>query len=270
MVGKIGRLEYAADGRTWTSASEERFVFTLKAGQNQSPFAGRGKMLDRTENGTEGRARVRWTIGRLELNAGGETSLRRLDMLPTVPGDRGSYNYFLDVAANRQGADSLALPDSVQRSHTRDKGWDVAYGATFHLPGGKGLLGAEYHFAKHTLEEMIFESSVPIGLNDPVGFLGQGPDRRTSDVRAGLEYACSPAFVGRLGYIRRSDDRDELTERNEFKSNSLTAGFGLRPLGASWGIDLGWLVEWIAPDFADATDPKESRQQVAAQIRWVF
>ena len=204
------------------------------------------------------------------MNAGATSWHQTLDIQPTLPGDIGSYNYFLDVAANRLGADSLALPDSVQRSHTIDKGWNLGYGATWRLPGGRGLVGGEYHFAKHSFEEQIFQNPKGGGGNDPIAFLGLGPDRRISDVRAGLEYACTKALSGRLGYIRRSDDRDELTQRNEFKSNTLTTGFGLRPLGSTWAMDLGWAIEWLAPDFPDATAAKESRQQVAVQVRWVF
>ena len=91
-----------------------------------------------------------------------------------------------------------------------------------------------------------------------------GEPRRTAD--GNTEYACTKALSGRLGYIRRSDDRDELTQRNEFKSNTLTTGFGLRPLGSTWAMDLGWAIEWLAPDFPDATAAKESRQQVAVQV----
>ena len=269
MIGRFGRaLEYGLDGRTWTSSSEERYVFTLKAGQNQDPFTGRGKMLDRDEDGKEGRARLRWTLGRLELDAGASNWRRTLDVLPTAPGEPGAYNYFLDIAANRLGADSLAMPDSIQRSHSKDKGWDLAYGATWRLPRGKGLVGLEYHLAEQTAEDLVYAGPTP--FTDTLSFAGRGPDRRTWDVRGGLEYACSPAFMGRLGYIRRSDDRDQLTGRNEFLSNSMTAGFGIKPLGATWSLDLGWAIEWISPDFADPTEPKESRQQLAAQIRWVF
>ncbi len=269
LEGQVGKdFKYALDGKTWSSSAEERFVFTLKAGQNQDPFAGRGKMLDRTEHGGEGHARARWTLGKLELDAGANSWHRKLDIQPTVPGDPGSYNYFLDVAANRLGADSLALPDSIQRSHSDDKGWDVSYGATLKL--GRSLVGAEYHFARTTLEQQIFQNPVATGGADPVAFLGQGPDRRISDVRAGLEYVCTKALIGRAGYIRRSDDHDELSQRNEFKSNTFTTGFGLHPEGATWLMDLGWAIEWIAPDYDDATDPKESRQQLAIQIHWAF
>lgn len=272
-LGLSGRfakgIEYALDGRTWTAENEERFVFTLKAGQNQAPFTGRGKVLDRSEDGNEGRGRVRWTMGNLELNAQGRSWSSEVDILPPPTGAVDSYNYFLNTADNRLGADSLALPDSIVRSHSKDEGLDIGYGATWRL-GSRALIGAEYHFAKQSLEVDVFENQAPTGGSDPVSYVADGPHRRTTDLRGGLEYACTQAFTGRLGYVRRTDDQDELTERNEFTSNTLTTGFGIHPLGSTWTLDFGWAIEWIAPDFDDATDAKESRQQLAAQIRWVF
>lgn len=269
LSGRYQAFEYALDGRTWTAENEERFVFTLKAGQNQNPFTGRGKVLDRSEDGSEGRGRLRWKMGNLELNAGGRSWNRTVDILPPPTGAVDSYNYFLNVAANRLGADSLALPDSIVRSRAKDSGMDIAYGATWRF-GSRGLVGAEYHFAKESLELDIFENPAPVPDNDPLSYEGDGPHRRTSDIRGGLEYACTSALTGRLGFIRRSDDLDELTERNEYKSNTLTTGFGIRPLGSIWSLDFGWSIEWISPDFEDSTDPKESRQQLGAQVRWVF
>src|SRR5262245_4245554 len=267
VTGKYGHaLEYALDGGTWTSAQEKRYVFTLKAGQNQNPFTGRGKMLDRDEDGHEGRAQVRWTWKQLELNAAAGSWKRTLDIQPTPPGEAGSYNLFLNTAANRLGADSLALPDSVQRSHSKDEGWGFAYGATWRLPG-KGLVGREFHFLKQSSAELVYAGWPGVGT---LAYTGDGPDRRISDIRGGIEYPCTAVLTGRLGYIRRSDDHDELTRNNEYQSNTLTSGLTLQPVGSRWNVDLGWAIEWIAPDFDDATNPKESRQQVAAQIRWVF
>jgi hypothetical protein len=191
-----------------------------------------------------------------------------VDITPTLPGDPESFNYLLDVAANREGADSLALPDSVRRSESQDETWHVGYGLTWKTPGGRGLVGVEYHFAKQTAEDRLFQSPVPVPV-DTVSFLGLGPDRRVWDVRGGVEYACTPALKGRLGYIYRYDDRDERSNLNEYTSNTLTAGLGLLP-GTSWSFDLGWSIEWIAPDFTDGTDPRESRQRLAAQMRWEF
>ena len=188
LAGRVAQgIQYALDGRTWTAENEERFVFTLKAGQNQNPFTGRGKVLDRSEDGNEGRGSVRWTIGKLELNAKGRGWSREVDILPPPTGAVDSYNHFLNVADNRLGADSLALPDSVVRSHSRDEGWDIGYGATWRL-GGRGLIGAEYHFAKQSLVVDVFENQAPTGGSNPVSYVADGPHRRTTDLRGGFEY----------------------------------------------------------------------------------
>lgn len=276
-IGQLGDLQYGVDGRTWNSSSEERFVFTLKAGRNQEPFTSRGKVLDREEDGSEVRSRLRWTSGSLQANLTAETGSRNVDITPTIPGDPESYNYFIDVAANRLGADSLALPDSVRRTHAEDRSWHVGYGLTWKIRGGRGLVGLEYHLARQTADNVVYHSvsTVDLVTGDSIqvyepSFTGQGPDRRIWDVRGGIEYACTPVLKGRLGYIYRSDDRDEGSNQDEFTSNTLTAGLGLAPLGASWSFDLGWAVQWIAPDFTEGTDLKENRQQMAAQLRWIF
>ncbi len=254
LIGRIGpSFEWGADGRAWTSASEERWVFTLKAGINQEPFAGRGKMLDRDESGTEGRFRARWKHGRFEANAGAGRWRREIEVIPPDPLDRSSFNYFIYRAATREGADSLALPDSIRHNRSQERVWDAAGGATWNL--SRGLVGVEYHYGEQEFGQTL---------------TGKGPQRRTWDVRSGVEYACTRAFTGRLGYVYRSDDRDLLTQRNEFTSHAVTAGFGLTPAGSMWSVDLGWGIEWLSPDFDDATDSRESRQQMAAQIRWVF
>ena len=46
----------------------------------------------------------------------------------------------------------------------------------------------------------------------------------------------------------------------------VTAGLGLAPPGSVWSVDFGWSIEWLRPDFDDATDPKESRQQLASPV----
>lgn len=269
-VGTLGGLQYAAEGRNWTSSSEERFVFTLKAGQNQEPFTGRGKVLDREEEGSEARGRVRWSLGSLEANAGARTWTREAKVSPPLPGDVTSFNYFLNTASHRDGADSLALPDSIRRTRDEDSGWEFAYGATWRFGGGRSLIGFESHVLKLEATDVVFANPVASGGIDPVAFSSEGPERKAWDFRGGLEYGCTAALKGRLGYIYRYDDRDELTSRNEYTSNTLTAGFGVNPPGAIWTIDLGWAAEWISPDFDDPAETKQSRQQVAAQIRWVF
>jgi len=271
-LGLSGRLthslQYVVDGNTWTSGSEERFVSTLKAGQNQDPFTGRGKVLNRDENGNMAKGQLRWTLGSVEANVSASGLWRTIHITPPPTGDPESYNFFIDTAAMRDGADSLALPDSVLRSRTHDEAWEIAYGAAWKFPGRRGLIGIESHVGRSTSDLEIFDSVTPTQPDPTTSYLG--PDRKVWDVRGGLEYACTPALKGRLGYLYRWDDHDERANRTEFVSNSLTAGVGLSPVGTTWVVDLGYEIDWISPDFSDPTDPKQSRQQLAAQFRWVF
>lgn len=246
-------FEWIYDGKTWTSSDEGRWVFTLKAGINQDPFAGRGKLFDREEEGFEHRFRARLWTGPLELNGAAGFWKDVVEVHPPDPNDLTSFNDFIGLASRRDGADTLALPDSIRFNHSTDKGVSAAAGVTWKLH--KGLFGAEYHVTEHKLDQVI---------------AGAGPDRRVWDVRTGLEYPCTPVFAGRLGYIYRFDDRDLNSNRNEFKSNVLTAGFGIARPGSVWSIDVGWSFEWLKPDFDDPTNPREARQNLAAQFRWTM
>ena len=89
-------------------------------------------------------------------------------------------------------------------------------------------------------------------------------------MRTGLEYPFSDVFAGRFGYIYRFDDRDLTSNRNEFRSHILTTGIGLARPGSVWSVDVGWSIEWLKPDLDDSTDPRESRQVLAAQFRWTL
>jgi len=246
-------IEWGYDGRAWTSSSEARWVFTLKAGINQEPFAGRGKLLDRKENGIEERFRARAWTGPFELDGSAGYWRREIEVRPPDAADLSSFNRFITTISERDGADSLALPDSIRQNRSRERVLSLAYGATWKLR--RGLLGLEYHYSGQKIEQTV---------------AGEGPERRIWDVRSGMEYRCTGKLAGRLGYIYRSDDRDLLSANNEYTSHTLTAGLGLTPARSIWGLDLGWAIEWLRPDFDDATDPRESRQQMAAQVHWVF
>lgn len=246
-------IEWGYDGRTWTSSSEGRWVFTLKAGINQAPFTGRGKLFERSEDGLDQRFRVRAWSGNFELNGSGGYWRREIEVRPPDPLDFSSFNRFITIASQRDGADSLALPDSVRHTRSVERTVNLAYGATWKLK--RGLVGLEYHWAEQKLEQLVG---------------GEGPKRGVWDLRGGMEYRCTDVLAGRLGYIYRSDDRDLLSENNEYTSHTLTSGVGLAPRGSIWGLDLGWAIEWVSPDFVDATDPRESRQQVAARVHWAF
>jgi hypothetical protein len=196
---------------------------------------------------------VRWAGGRLTLGGSFDHGKRTVEVTPPGINDRTSFNYFRNVAANRDGADSLALPDSVVHDKAEESYWSAAGGGTWKLRHGS--FGVEYHYGEQKLEQTL---------------AGEGPQRRIWDVRTGLEYSCTPIFTGRLGYIYRDDDRDLLTQGNEFTSHSVTGGIGLVPRGAIWGFDLGYSVEWLRPTFDNQDDPSESRQQMSAQIHWAF
>ena len=253
-MGHLGdQVEWIYDIQNWSSSSEDRWVFTLKAGLNQEPFAGRGKLLDREENALVGRGRLRWTAGALTLGGSYDHGSRTVEITPPDIGDRTSFNYFRNVAAHRDGADSLALPDSVVHNKAEETFWSAAGGGSWRL--GRGSVGLEYHYA----EQKLVQTEA-----------GEGPQRRIWDVRGGAEFACTAVLAGRLGYIYRDDDRDLLTQDNEYTSHSVTLGVGLMPRGAMWGFDLGYAIEWLRPTFDNQDDPSESRQQLSGQIRWAF
>ena len=247
------RLEWIYDFYTWSGAGEGRWVFTLKAGLNQEPFSGRGKLLDREENGLSGRGRVRFNSGNLMLSGSFDHGTRTIEVTPPDITDETSFNHFLNVAYNRDGADSLALPDSVVFDHQEDTYWSVAGGGTWKL--SKGIVGVEYHLG----EQKRIQSGI-----------GEGPKRQYWDVRAGVEYPCTRVLSGRAGYLYRVDDRDLLTNFNEYTSNSLTLGLGLAHPGSIWGLDIGYLFEWLEPDYQPVGDPHDSRHMMSAQIHWAF
>ena len=247
------RLEWIYDFYTWQGGGEGRWVFTLKAGLNQEPFFGRGKLLDRNEDGLAGRGRVRFNAGNLMLSGSFDHGTRTIEVTPPDLTDETSFNHFLNVAYNRDGADSLALPDSVVFNRQEDTYWSMAGGGTWRLR--RGLVGFEYHYG----EQKRIQADI-----------GEGPKRQYWDVRAGLEYPCTRVLTGRAGYLYRVDDRDLLTGFNEYTSNSLTLGLGLAPPGSIWGLDMGYLFEWLEPDYVPVDEPHESRHMMSVQIHWAF
>jgi hypothetical protein len=250
---KNAPFEWIYDGSKWSSSGEGRWVFTLKAGINQDPYAGRGKLFDRNENGWQQRLRGRLWKGAFELNGSAAFWSDDAEIHPPDPNDASSFNAFIGQTYRRDGADTLALPDSIRFNHYSETGMSAAVGGTWKLR--KGLLGMEYHVAQRKLDQTI---------------TGPGPDQYVWDLRTGLEYPCTPVFAGRLGYVYRSDDRDTQSQRNEITSNTLTIGFGLARPGAVWSVDFGYAYEWLSPNFEDANGLNENRHTLAAQIRWAL
>jgi hypothetical protein len=259
LVGRLGRnLEWVADGRAWRSASEEFFFWTISAGQTQAPLSGSGKRLDRDERGTSLRARVRWLSGPLEVGASFGTSFRRETVTPWFPrnpGDKAGFNDFLGEVGTRVNADTLILPPRVVATEVDERGYEVAGGVSWHLSGGRGVVGAEAHRRQ--------------GSRD-LSLVPRGPEPSGWDVRAGAEYRCNAALLARAGGGFGIDDGDDLTADNERRNAIATAGFGHQPVGSRWSVDAGYAHEWVRSDYADPLHTRGSHHHLALQMRWQF
>jgi hypothetical protein len=254
LIGAVGpHLEWGATGRMWTSSTQDDWIFTVQTGIAQV-LSGHGLLFTRDEHGREGRARVRWVGGPLELGASSRVAFQSVTITPPDTNDLTSLNSFLNFVTIRFGV-SAGLPDSVQRNHTEDRYWDVAIGGSWRLPHQRGVAGVEFHQVKDRFEQELS---------------GEGPFRKAWDVRSGLEYACTRVLKARLGYIYRSDDRDEIALQNEYLSHTLTGGLGLTPQGSIWNVEAGYAIEWLQPDFVDPSVSRESRQMLALQVGWWF
>ncbi len=100
--------------------------------------------------------------------------------------------------------------------------------------------------------------------------VGNGPKRIDWDFRGGLEYKCNPVVTGRLGYVYRSLDQDDLTRSNEWVGHTGTLGFGLHPSGTSWVIEAGYALQLNHADYGDPALPHGNRQSLSTQVRWDF
>lgn len=256
LIGRIGdHLEWGADGRGWTSSSQQNWVFTTSAGLQAIPLNGRGKLLERSEKGTTMRTRLRWVQGPVEFGAGLNTGYRQIIITPPAASDPTSFNDFRSAVYYRVNADTLVLADSVSANRSDERDWEAVAGVSWQLPNRRGVVGAEFHRSRDQLDQTAS---------------GAGPRRVRWDLRAGLEYRYNPVLAGRAGYIYSWDDRDDYTKQNEFVGQTLTLGAGFRPTAATWSLETGYAVEWLQPDFGDPTGARSSRQQLAAQVRWTF
>src|SRR5207245_1203858 len=152
-------------------------------------------------------------------------------------------------------ADTLAIPDSVVRNTVEDRSWEAGGGAAFSSSRGLGVVGLEGHYFRSERDQ--FTS-------------GAGPRRIGWDIRTGLEHPILAPLQLRAGYIYRWEDLDDFTELNEYVTQSATAGLGFHPEGSRWTLDAGYAYEWIHADFVTPTDPRSSRQRLAARLRWLF
>jgi hypothetical protein len=255
-VGKLGSsFDYVVDGKLWRARNEERWNFTLAAGVQQEPLTGRGFMLQRTEDGSSLRGRLRWTKDALVLGAGVETRYGMVEVVGPRSDDLSSFNHFLNFVSVRQNADSLVLPDSVRSDAASQRNVAYSGGATYRLGWRSALAAAEFHWDRQRHDQRS---------------QGEGPEGSGWDVRGGLEVPCTPILTGRAGYIYRTDDFDSFTARNEYLSHTFTAGASLAHPGSRWQLDAGYAYTWSAPDFPDAYEGWSGRQQFAAQIAWVW
>lgn len=254
--GRIGSsFDYVVDGKLWRARNEERWSFTLAAGIQQPPLTGRGFMLQRTEDGSSLRSRVRFHKGALVLGGSAETRYGKIEIVGPRSDDLTSFNYFLSTVSARQNADSLVLPDSVRSNAAQQHDFAYAFGGTYRLPWRSALAAAEYHWDRQLHNDRL---------------QGEGPRSEGWDVRTGLEVPCTRVMSGRAGYIYRDDDFDTFTERNEYISHTVTAGLSLAHPGSAWRLDAGYAYTWSAPDFPDPFEGWSGRQQFAAQVRWGF
>lgn len=274
MVGRLGRsLQWGVDGRDWRSQSEEHWFFSVSGGVGGDALVGRGKLLERDENGNALRTRLRWTRGPLEVGAGLSTAYRKVTITPPGLGDPTSFNNFRNAISHRTpNVDSLALPDSVIYTRTEDRSWDAAGAVLLRLPRHRGTWGVEFHRLRGLLTQDYSTLATLDGAGKTVYTMAdqEGPLRTGWDARTGFETRLTEVLTGRAGYMYRWLDRDDHLEQNEFRAHALTLGFGLRPPGATWTVDAGYAVEWQRADYGSPWSPRACRQQLASMVRWVF
>ena len=254
LVGHVGRdLEYGIDGIQRFSDSERFWRFTTSAGVGGIALTGRGRLLTRSERAREAQARIRWTPGRATVAAAVRTLFNESYIEPPKANAPGRINDFINIAFNRPGADSLALPDSIGFGHERRNALVTTLGASYRF--GASTVGAEYHWSRDA-----FEAAAS----------GFGPRRVSWDVRLGAERPLGKQLTGRVGYVMRKVDQDDYLTGNEYKANAYAVGLGYAPAGTTWNLQAGYLIEFRDQDFGDPTNEHQSRQTIGMHLRWVF
>jgi len=254
LIGHIGKsLEYGLDGRVWGASSQQDWRFSISAGSGVPPLSGRGKLLTRDESGNSMNDRVRWTSGRFELD--GQVWSRWSQVKVSAPdgSDLTSFNRFLTTAYYRVGADTLFLPDSVVTNQQDDHALGYGVGASWKLR--KGIAGLEYHWSRDSYGET---------------YGGTGPRQQAWDVRGGLEYACSDVITGRVGAGLGWIDQDTHTASNEWTTQSVSLGLGLKPHGAHWSVDAGYSLTFLQSDYDDPLNHRGSRQHLETLLHWAL
>lgn len=253
-VGKFGQtLEYGINGIGRVSDSEQDWRFTTSAGVGGVALTGRGNLLTREEKASEMQARVRWMPGKAVFSGSVATAAHKITIDPPNPNDPTSLNRFINIAFNRDGADSLALPDSI--GHVESRRWAFAAGGGASYRFGRTTLGGEYHWSRDARAA------------SNVGF---GPRRIARDARIGLERPLGKRLQGRLGYQLRDVDEDDQLTGNEYTANAFAVGFGYQPEGMRWSFESGYRIEFRNQDFEDPNDEHQSRQNLAIQLHFAF
>jgi opacity protein-like surface antigen len=254
VTGRIGTgLVYGVDARGWTAKSSQDWVYSVSAGSGAVPVIGRGRLLERDEEGSTMRARVHWQAGGFEIGAGGATAYRKVELTPPIAGDITSFNYFLNTLFYRPGADTLALPDSVLANTVSDRSWEAGGGIARAF--GRFLVAAEGRYFRSQRDQDI---------------AGAGPRQLGWEAKTGVEWRLSGPIQIRAGYAYLWEDLDDFTEQNEMVVHSATAGLGYRPSGVAWVLDLGAVREWGGASYDHPTAPTVSGQRLAARLRWEF
>ena len=253
VMGNIGpNFQWIADGHGWQVSNEDHWAFTLSAGIIEPPLSGRGLAFQRYEEGSQLRTRGRYLLGQFELGGQVNTYYQRVRITAPDAGDLSSFNYFLNTIPQRQNSDSLVIPDSISSDQTDRRNVDWGLGGFYRLKHDRGRVGLEYHWLRAHTDQVLAGSR---SLN-------------SWDVRTGLEYRLAPMLLGRAGYVYRGWDADELTKQNQYVTSTITAGLGVAPPSARWGVDVGYAYEWGAPDYDDPYGLAGHRQQLALQLNW--
>ncbi len=254
LIGHFGKgFEYGINGIGRLSNSEQDWRFSTSAGVGGIALTGRGNLLTREEKASEMQARFRWMPGKAVFSGSVATAAHKITIDPPNANDPTSLNHFINLAFNRDGADSLALPDSIGHSVAKRFAFGAAGGASYRF--GRSTLGAEYHWSRDAHEASI---------------AGIGPRRIAWDVRVGLEHPLGKGLAGRLGYQRLDVDEDTNLTGNEYTANAFAVGFGYQPAASGWSFESGYRIEFRNQDFQDPNDEHQSRQNLAMQLHWSF
>lgn len=275
LVGRVGRnFEWGADGQAWSASSAATWVFTLSPqggpGPTRPPLTGRGDLAKRNETGQRLKLRGRLAAAGFDLGGSLATFYRKVEITPAPLSDSHSFNAFRQLVFLQPAApDTLVLPSDVLSSDTEERDWEAVGGIARPFRGRRGTIGGEFHYVKRNVNALTGQGAVAEEINHlpPIASEQEGV---LWDARAGMEYLWSDVLSSRLGYIFRSQDLDRLTEQNEFTSNTVTGGIGIHPSGVRWTFDAGYAFEWVQADFGVPDDPRATRQQFGASIRWDF